>query len=79
MERNGYLPQEPQAPVQSSSEPLEKFELQQKRKQIRDQILKLEKKIADPTKHVRFHKVEQKMMEWQKQLLIYKEELERVN
>lgn len=42
MERNGYLPQEPQASVQSSSEHLERFELQQKRKQIRDQILKLE-------------------------------------
>ena len=78
LERNGYLPEEPQAPLQSSSEPLEKFEQQQKRKQIKDQILKLEKKIADPTKHVRFHKVEQKMIEWQKQLLIYREELENL-
>ncbi len=79
LERNGYLPQEPQVPVQSSSEHLERFELQQKRKQIRDQILKLEKKIADPTKHVRFHKVEQKMIEWQKQLLIYREELDKIS
>ncbi len=77
LERNGYLPDEPET-AQSSSEPLERFEQQQKRKQIKDQILKLEKKIADPTKHVRFHKVEQKMIEWQKQLLIYREELENL-
>jgi hypothetical protein len=44
LERNGYLPEEPQEPAQSSSEPLEKFEQQQKRKQIKDQILKLEKR-----------------------------------
>jgi len=77
LERDGYL----KVVVEENSEESEKvFEeklvLAGKRKQIKDQIYKLEKKIADPTKHVKFNKVEVKTLEWQKELMVLENELE---
>lgn len=77
LERNGYL----KVVVEENSEEAEKvFEeklvLAGKRKQIKDQIYKLEKKIADPTKHVKFSKVEVKTLEWKKELMVLENELE---
>lgn len=46
---------------------------------IQTQIGKLEKKIADPTKHVRYQKAEEKVNEWRKALMICQEELSRIN
>ncbi len=84
LKRNGCMPAETSSQadteqVESEESRLKRMSLQQERKLIKDQIGKLDKKIADPTKHVRFHKAEEKVNEWRKQLMIYQEELSEIN
>lgn len=84
LQRNGSLMPESTSgteseQVESEESRLKRMALQQERKLIKDQIGKLEKKIADPTKHVRYQKAEEKVNEWRKALMICKEELSRVN
>lgn len=84
LERNGYLPAEStfEAVLEETETPenhLRKMAFQQERKLIKDQLLKLEKKIADPTKYVKYHKAEEKVNGWKKQVMIYQEQLNSLN
>ena len=84
LQRNGSLPPETSLgavpeQVESEESRLKRMALQQQRKLIKDQIGKLEKKIADPTKHVRYQKAEEKVNEWRKALMICQEELSEIN
>lgn len=84
LQRNGSLPPETSLgaepeQVESEESRLKRMALQQQRKLIKDQIGKLDKKIADPTKHVRYQKAEEKVNEWRKALMICQEELSRIN
>lgn len=82
LERNGYLKDEVDE-VENTKESTEVFEKRiisaGKRKLVKDQIYKLEKKIADPTKHVKFNKVEGKLADWNKELLVLQDELRRID
>jgi hypothetical protein len=81
LERNRYLKDEVDE-VEDEKESNEIFEKRiisaGKRKLVKDQIYKLEKKIADPTKHVKFNKVEGKLIEWNKELLILQDDLRKI-
>ena len=82
LEKNGYLPQEEVnlVDVEVSRELQDKrMAFQYERKLIKDQIYKLSKKIKDPTKHVSFHKVELKMIDWRKEMLILEAKLADFN
>ncbi|MEA5427500.1 hypothetical protein [Arcicella lustrica] len=84
LQRNGSLPPDTSLAteseqVESEESRLKRMALQQQRKLIKDQIGKLEKKIADPTKHVRYQKAEEKVNEWRKALMICQEELSEIN
>lgn len=84
LQRNGSLPPETSLAteseqVESEESRLKRMALQQQRKLIKDQIGKLDKKIADPTKHVRYQKAEGKVNEWRKALMICQEELSEIN
>ena len=78
LEKNGCLPQEEAnlVDVEVSNELQEKrMAWQYERKLVKDQIYKLAKKIKDPTKHVNFNKVEFKMIDWRKEMLILEAKL----
>lgn len=78
LEKNGSLPQEEVnlVDVEVSKELQDKrMAWQYERKLVKDQIYKLGKKIKDPTKHVSFNKVELKMLDWRKEMLILEAKL----
>jgi hypothetical protein len=80
--RNGHLKAEVLAEetVEESEEVFQhKYVLAGKRKLIKDQIYKLEKKINDPTKHVKFDKAEAKINVWRKELMILQNDLQLLN
>lgn len=82
LEKNGSLPPEEVniIDVEVNKELQDKrMAWQYERKLIKDQIYKLAKKIKDPTKHVSFNKVELKMIDWRKEMLILEAKLADFN
>lgn len=84
LKRNGSLPAEKAIEagfkeVESEESRLGKLVYQQERKLIKDQILKLRKKLEDPTKYVKFDKVPVKKVAWQIELEQLNAKLEQLN
>jgi hypothetical protein len=82
LERNGFMKVEI-AKVENTEESKafmeSKILLSSKRKQVKDQIYKLQKKIDNPTQHVKFDRVELKMVVWEKELMVLESELAQIN